>query len=733
MNQQGRPRERWGTRIGVILAVTGSAVGLGNFLRFPGVAAEYGGGAFMIPYIIAFLIIGLPIAWVEWSMGRYGGSRGYNSAPGVFRAVCGNRRFAPYLGILGPLVPVVIYMYYVFVEAWCLGYAWNYLSGGLHLGPDVAAYDAFFASFVGMGENGASFTGDGAQALIFLAICFALNFFLIYRGLNKGIEWFCRFAMPALVVCALIVLVRVLTLGTPNPQQPEQSLINGLGYMWNPVHQAEKLAPADASVKRLVTRSTADAIDRVEQRDGLITALAIADPEAFGWTLEQSGWTKEAAEDGASPAETADAGPAGPLDALQGVWSKQKVSVSLDIAGRRATLIGPGSSRVSFAEPPAAIRSLLRMAPEPVAEVQYPTEAEDQYDTLQITDAAGFREALAVTGWEPRDEAGGVWVRSDSRLKIELQENMALIRAPAFWEMLANPEIWLAAAGQIFFSLSVGFGIIITYSSYMRRDDDVALSAVTAAAGNGWCEVALGGLIVIPATFVFLGMETVANPPGTFGMGFVSLPSVFNQMGQAGPFFGFLFFFLLFLAAVTSSLSMLQPAIAFLEEGLGVGRKASVALLGFITLVGCGFVVFFSKNLQAMDTLDFWVGSLCIYIMATIQVLLFGWVLGVDRGMEEIDRGAEVRIPRFIGFMIKYISPLFLLVIFVMWLINNLPGRLKAVADVPEGELPVVGMSLGLILVVLILFGFILARANQRWRQLDEPSGAAASPTEGSS
>ena len=69
-------KEQWGTRLGVILAVAGSAVGLGNFLRFPGQAAANGGGAFMIPYFCALLLLGIPIGWAEWAMGRYGGTQG---------------------------------------------------------------------------------------------------------------------------------------------------------------------------------------------------------------------------------------------------------------------------------------------------------------------------------------------------------------------------------------------------------------------------------------------------------------------------------------------------------------------------------------------------------------------------------------------------------------------------------------------------------------------------------
>ena len=68
-------KDSWNSHLGVILAVSGSAVGLGNFLRFPGQAAQNGGGAFMLAYFISFLIIGLPICWAEWTMGRYGGQR----------------------------------------------------------------------------------------------------------------------------------------------------------------------------------------------------------------------------------------------------------------------------------------------------------------------------------------------------------------------------------------------------------------------------------------------------------------------------------------------------------------------------------------------------------------------------------------------------------------------------------------------------------------------------------
>jgi SNF family Na+-dependent transporter len=525
---EGKKREQWGSRIGAILAVTGSAVGLGNFLRFPGQAAKYGGGAFLIPYLVAFLVVGLPMAWAEWALGRYGGARGHNSSPGIFRALLGSRKGA-YVGMLGTLMPVMIYMYYLFVEAWCLAYAWDYLTGHFaRLGADPAAIENHFTTFVGAGADGVLF-GTGARTLVFLGVCFVANTVLIYRGLSRGIEKFCNWAMPLLVVCAVIVLVRVLTLPA-NPAFPDQTVANGLGYMWNPVKPGETL-----------------------------------------------------------------------------------------------------------------------------------------------------------------------------------------------WGVLSNPEVWLAATGQIFFSLSVGFGLILTYASYLKPDDDVALSGLTAAAGNEFCEVVLGGMIAIPAAFVFLGPAVVQNPPGTFGMGFVTLPNVFNQM-PLGSFFGFLFFFLLFLAAITSSLSMLQPSIALLEEGLKIGRQASVAILGFISLAGCLFVAYFSKGFTALDTLDFWMANFFIFIFATFQSIAFAWVLGIRKGMAELERGAEIRLPRILPFMLKYVSPVYLLAIFGLWAWKNLPERWHAIVTPPADGPPVVLFSVLLILAVGAFFTVVVTIANKAWDKEEKPS-----------
>ncbi len=558
-----REKEKWGSRWGVILAVAGSAVGIGNYLRFPGQAAQYGGGAFMIAYFVALLLIGLPIGWAEWTMGRHAGQRGFNSSPGVFHCLIENS-LGKYIGLLGIIIPVVIYMYYVVIEAWCLGYAVNFFLGQVQF-TTAEESGGFFAAFTGVAGHGSALGGGLGHTGVFLLVVFLINFIFIYRGLAKGIELFCNIAMPILLVLSVIVLVRVLTLGTPDAAHPENTINNGLGFMWN---------PGKVVVERQV----------------------------------------------------------------DGAWKNER-----EVLGEK-----------------------------PIAEARARVAAEPDTRVREIT----------------------------------------------VWEQLRKPQLWLAAAGQIFFTLSVGFGVILTYASYLKRNDDVVLSSITATAANEFSEVGMGGLIALPAGVAFLGVAGVMGQ-STFGLGFNVLPLVFSKM-PAGWFFGGVFFLLLFLAAMASSLSMLQPGIAFLEEAMQIGRKKSVAILGVITTLGCAFVFYFSGNLKALDTLDFWVGTFLIFLFGTIQITLFTWKFGVDKLIDEANVGAAVRIPRWFGFVMKYLSPLFLLIILGLWLLIDVfgvnfsggaPAFSSYITDLFINPNPVAWMAIVLVGLVTLIMATLIARA----------------------
>ena len=155
---RSRGREQWGSRIGLILAMSGNAIGLGNFLRFPVQAAENGGGAFMIPYFICFIVLGIPLMWVEWGLGRYGGTIGHGTAPGIFQSLW-KHPVAKYIGVLGVLLPVIILIYYVYICSWTLAFSLSSLLG-LYPSPDsivnaatpveyLAPYQDYLYNFIG--------------------------------------------------------------------------------------------------------------------------------------------------------------------------------------------------------------------------------------------------------------------------------------------------------------------------------------------------------------------------------------------------------------------------------------------------------------------------------------------------------------------------------------------------------------------------------------------------------
>lgn len=483
-------RDSWGSRLGIIMAVAGSAVGLGNFLRFPVQAAKNGGGAFILPYFIALLVVGIPLMWIEWSIGRYGGGFEHSSAPGVFHSLREKNRFIKYFGVIGIFGPLVIMIYYTYIESWTLAYSFFALTQKYSGILDQESMSAFLRGFQGLEKN--QYFSSMAPAYIFFLITFIINMVVLHHGIRGGIEKFCKFAMPVLFIFGIILAVRVLTLGVPDITKPTWNISNGLGYLWNP----------------------------------------------------------------------------------------------------------------DFSQ-------------------------------------------------------------------------------------LKNAKVWLAATGQIFFTLSVGMGVILTYASYLKKGDDVALSGLTAVSMNETAEVVLGGSIVIPAAFVFFGplaISSIANS-GAFNLGFVTMPVIFSKM----PFsevFGFLWFGLLFLAGVTSSVSMAQPAIAFLEDEFDISREKAVKLFGVITFILCNGAIFFLSK-GVVDELDFWGGTFCLVLFATLEVILFGWVFGINKAWEEVHHGADMKVPGIYKYIIKYVTPVFLLVVMGAWFVQEWIPIMR-MDNVPEGNKPYV-------------------------------------------
>ncbi len=247
--------------------------------------------------------------------------------------------------------------------------------------------------------------------------------------------------------------------------------------------------------------------------------------------------------------------------------------------------------------------------------------------------------------------------------------------------------MWLEAAGQIFFTLSVGIGVVLTYASYLSRRDDVVLSGLTGASANELAEVILGGTIVIPAAFLFFGQAQMAEvaKSSPFDLGFVTMPLIFERLpvldlfGAAlptGNLFGALWFLLLFLAGITSSVSLAQPAVAFLKDELGITKRKAAILFIVVTFVLCQPVILFYGN-GVLGELDFWGGTFCLVLFATIETILFGWFFGIDKAWTEMHYGADLRVPRLYRYVIKYVTPIFLLVILAAWFLQRGPAAIR--------------------------------------------------------
>ena len=220
-------KEAWGSKLGNP-GVAGSAVGweISAFpFRRPTTAA-----APHDPYFIS-LLAGIPMMWIEWAIGRYGGVHGHTTAPGMFNRLW-NNRLGKYLGVIGVFGPLVIFIYYIYIESWLLSYSFYSLSGVLTDMPDRESMAKFLSAYQGLESN--AYFHSLVPAYLFFLVTIGLNFFVIFRGVTKGIERLCKFAMPTLFLAAFALLIRVVTLAAPYPDKPDWNILNGFGYLWNP-------------------------------------------------------------------------------------------------------------------------------------------------------------------------------------------------------------------------------------------------------------------------------------------------------------------------------------------------------------------------------------------------------------------------------------------------------------------------------------------------------------------
>jgi hypothetical protein len=251
-------------------------------------------------------------------------------------------------------------------------------------------------------------------------------------------------------------------------------------------------------------------------------------------------------------------------------------------------------------------------------------------------------------------------------LKGTVWDGLNFLFTPDF-SALGNWNVWIAAAGQIFFTLSIGFGSMECYASYLRENDDIALAGLTTAATNEFVEVIFGSAIAIPATAIYFGPARVVEiaKTGTFDIGMVAMPEILRDLPGLA-FFGTIWFLLLFFAAFTSSVAVSQPVVAFIQDEARVPKAMAAGLVGVFWLVGTLPIIYFYRY-GVFAEMDFWSGTIGLVFFAAIEAVLFAWIFGMDKGWKELHQGAQIRVPRVFYYVIRYVTPVALVAIFCGW------------------------------------------------------------------
>ena len=274
--------------------------------------------------------------------------------------------------------------------------------------------------------------------------------------------------------------------------------------------------------------------------------------------------------------------------------------------------------------------------------------------------------SLTLTG---EDNETGKKVTGLQGLKTYLIPSFEGITVKKFFYIVMD------AMGQLFYSLSVAMGIMITYGSYVKRKENLSRS-INQIEIFDTVVAFLAGVMIIPAVYVFMGMEGMSSGPSLM---FVSLPKIFVSMGTFGQIVGALFFAMILFAAVTSAVSIFEAIVSSMIDKFKFSRKKAVAIEGVLALaiaivVCLGYsVLYFEIKLpngataQILDILDYLSNNILMPIVAIGTCILVGWVVKPDTIINEVTRNGEKFRRKYLYIvMVKYVTPCLLLFLLLM-------------------------------------------------------------------
>lgn len=232
------------------------------------------------------------------------------------------------------------------------------------------------------------------------------------------------------------------------------------------------------------------------------------------------------------------------------------------------------------------------------------------------------------------------------------------------WSKLAEPKVWVAALGQAFFSLSLGMGALITYGSYLKKENKLPSAALSVGILDTVVAI-IAGIMIFPAVFAF-GLD----PAGGAGLVFMTLPNVFDQM-TGGMIVGTAFFFLLFAAALSSAVSLLEVAVAYFMRRFNWNRKTAVIIIGGLIFLlgvpsslsqGAYAITIMDKDfLTFMDDLS---GNVFLPLGGLIIALFMGWGWNKTDALRDSDFG-QTTIGTLWIWSLRIVAPVAILIIFL--------------------------------------------------------------------
>lgn len=450
MAEEKKKRDGFGSKLGIIAASAGSAIGLGNIYRFPCEVGENGGAAFLLFYLIVVIFLGLPVMLSEMVIGR----RSQSNSVGAFKKLAPKTKWH-FVGYMGVLCGFLIFAFYSTVAGWTLEYIVKAVTNSFQ-GKDLATIEQEFTAFHDMGWRN----------VMWQAVFIFLTGFVVFRGVQNGIEKYSKILMPVLLVILIILGIRSMTL--PGGKE-------GLAFLFKP-------------------------------------------------------------------------------------------------------------------------------------------------------------DFSKITG-----------------------------------------KVLISALGQGFFSLSLGMGVLITYGSYVKKDDNLTTTAFSVVLADTAIAL-LAGLVIFPAAFSF-GVK----PEAGMGLVFNTLPMLFNQMA-GGYWFCLIFFLLLAIAALTSTISLLEVLVAYLSEEMRLKRNlativacAGTMLLGvFASLSLMSDTPFAIGGTPVFDLMDYISSNILLPIGGVLIVIFVGWKLGKQKFFDEVSNEGTIKasLKKIIFFIIRYLAPVAIAIVFISGLIK---------------------------------------------------------------